>query len=437
MAFSFSSTTSAPSSGFTFGSTPAASPGFSFTNTSSTPSTFNFSATPSAPTTSSGLNFGTIPTSTPSTTFPFGVSSAPVSTSSFFGQSTPSTGCNFGATTTSTVGPPITLETVFEALPDDVKKNMTQFYAFLKEQDHSDTFLKTVSSRQLELLRQNIARLEQEVLARRNEQNRQIAAVQHVRQDVRHLLHQVDTATLTRRSLENSASGPSNMYHVMRQIEMPSPYYWDLVDHYEHKMARIKAQIEELEAQFKPINNEQKAIAPNQLQQILLAQNTALMHAAAHVAEVHDKAEELRQIFLTKIRDEFARHGEKNLAAFQNPFDKRKKSSEAEKQKAIDTFRFRTTVAPTIVTSQPPPTAPGGFGFGTTTTSCAPTSGLNFGTDAPAKTVSFNLPSTSSAIGTPLTVGVSAPTSAFGSTFSSTSDKTVTTGKRNSRKMRK
>ncbi|RLN54208.1 hypothetical protein BBJ29_008124 [Phytophthora kernoviae] len=363
-------------------------------------------------------------------------------------------------------GPPITLETAFEALPADVQKNMTQFHAFLKEQDQSDSFLKTVSPRQMEVLRENMAKLEQEVLARRNRQDRQTAAVQHVRQDVRQLLHQVDAATLSRRSLDSS-NGASSLYHVMRRVEMPSPYYWELLGHYEQKMAAIKAQIEDVEAQFKPLYDGRGrtastgAPAPAQLQQILLAQNAALMQAAARVAEVHEKAEEMRQLFLAKMQEDLARRGEKNPAAFQNPFDKRKKSSEADKRQAIDKIRFRTNVAPTIVTpSQPAPAAPSAFGFGAAPSmTSAPSSGFGFGATAsgPAKTVSFNLASstaafiaspatTTSITATPLLAATTAPavggftaptvaTSGFGSITSpflppATADSKSTAGNR-------
>ncbi|KAG6592641.1 Nucleoporin p58/p45 [Phytophthora cinnamomi] len=451
--FSFGATSATPaaSSGFGFGATPApaASTGFGFGSAPAAASSgFSFGATPAA---SSGFSFGAKPAAAPSTGFSFGgASAAPASAApSLFGAAgstttTPAaTGFGFGGFGSATTqqpaatggfggfgfgagastpaapaqpaGPPITLETAFENLPDDVKKNMAQFHAFLKEQDQSDAFLKTVSPRQMEVLRENMARLEQEVLARRNRQDRQAAAVQHVRQDVRQLLHQVDAATLTRRSLDSSNGGTPNMYHVMRRVEMPSPYYWELLDHYEQKMAAIKAQIEDVEAQFKPLydgrgssaNSSANGMpAPAQLQQILLAQNAALMQAAARVAEVHEKAEEMRQLFLAKMQEDLARHGEKNPAAFQNPFDKRKKSSEADKRQAIDKIRFRTSVAPTIVTpSQPAAAAPAAststFGFGTAapaaTASAAPTSGFSFGStasSAAAKTVSFNLTST-------------------------------------------
>ncbi|EEY68536.1 uncharacterized protein PITG_05012 [Phytophthora infestans T30-4] len=389
MAFSFGATATAPaassgfsfgaapvtpaaSSGLSFGAPPAASSGFSFGAAPATSSGFNFSSTPAAPAAPSSFSFGAKPASTPSTGFSFGASAAPVSTApSLFGSAgtataTPApTGFGFGgfgtqqpaavggfggfgsaqpAAATQPAGPSVTLETAFEALPDDVKKNMTQFHAFLKEQDQSDAFLKTVSPRQMEVLRENMA----------------------------------------------SNGGTPNMYHVMRRVEMPSPYYWELLDHYEQKMAAIKAQIEDVEAQFKPLYDGRTnsnaagvgAPAPAQLQQILLAQNVALMQAAARVAEVHEKAEEMRQLFLSKMREDLARHGEKNPAAFQNPFDKRKKSSEADKRQAIDKIRFRTSVAPTIVTPQPAAAAPAatGFGFGTAApaATAAPASGFSF-----------------------------------------------------------
>ncbi|KAG1693802.1 hypothetical protein DVH05_022906 [Phytophthora capsici] len=497
--FSFGGTSAAPaaSSGFSFGATPtapAASSGFSFGGAAAAPaasSGFSFGGNTAAPAASSGFSFGAKPAAS-TTGFGFGASAAP--TTSLFGAAAPAaSGFGFGATpaqptsgfgsfgfganatqpaAAQPTGPPITLETAFEALPEDVKKNMTQFHAFLKEQDQSDAFLKTVSPRQMEMLRENMAKLEQEVLARRNRQDRQAAAVQHVRQDVRQLLHQVDAATLTRRSLDSSNGGTPNMYHVMRRVEMPSPYYWELLGHYEQKMAAIKSQIEEVEAQFKPLYEGRSgsttgAPAPAQLQQILVAQNAALMQAAARVAEVHEKAEEMRQLFLVKMQEDLVRHGE-NPATFQNPFDKRKKSSEVDKRQAIDKIRFRTSVAPTIVTPQPAPAAPAAtsaFGFGTAApaaTAAAPTSGFSFGStaaSAPAKTVSFNLTSstatsvappatTTSITATPLTTGATAggfttptvATSGFASSFlPPTTDKPAVGSKRNGRaqKMRK
>ncbi|CAI5726457.1 unnamed protein product [Peronospora destructor] len=374
---------------FSFGATSAAS---------SAPSGFSFGASAAAPAAPSGFNFSAL---TPSTSSPFYASTTtPAATGFGFGPQQPAP---------QSVGPPITLETTFEALPNDVQNNMTQFHMFLKEQDQLDTFLKKVSPHPMTILRENMIRLEQEVLARRNRQDRQTSAVQHLRQDVRQLLHQVDAATLSRRSLDNSSNGSaSNLYHVMRRVEMPSSYYWKLLDHYEEKMAAIKAQIEDVEAQLKPVSTSTaNAIglpAPSQLQQILLAQNTALMQAAARVAEVHEKAEEMRQLFLTKMKEDLARHGE-NPAAFQNPFDKRKKSSEVDKREAIDKIRFRTSVAPTIVTPQPEAAAPAAtpslFGFGTATPAAAPApapaSGFSFGlSSTPAKSVSFNLGSATS-----------------------------------------
>eukprot|EP00644_Phytophthora_capsici_P016853 jgi/Phyca11/512055/fgenesh2_kg.PHYCAscaffold_121_\ len=191
------------------------------------------------------------------------------------------------------------------------------------------------------------------------------------------------------------------------------------------------------------------------------------MQAAARVAEVHEKAEEMRQLFLVKMQEDLVRHGE-NPATFQNPFDKRKKSSEVDKRQAIDKIRFRTSVAPTIVTPQPAPAAPAAtsaFGFGTAApaaTAAAPTSGFSFGStaaSAPAKTVSFNLTSstatsvappatTTSITATPLTTGATAggfttptvATSGFASSFlPPTTDKPAVGSKRNGRaqKMRK
>lgn len=332
--------------------------------------------------------------------------------------------------------PAITLETAFETLPADIKKNIVDFHAFLKDEDQSDAFLKTVSPRKRDELEAAMRQLEQDVLARRNLQNKQDAAVQHVRKDVRQLIRQVDTATLNLRSLDGQSA--SHVYHhIMRRVEMPSPYYWDLLDHYEQTMASIKNQIEDVEANFKPLydrrHDKTTAIANDvaRLQHILVAQNTSLMQLAAHVADVHARADEMRALFLNKMRQDMQKHGDANAATFQNPFEKRKKNAMAEKNHTIDNIRFRTSVSPTIVptTVAAPaagPAATSGFSFGTTpsmgmfgggastaatpaTTTTTP-SAFGFGsTSAAPKTVSF-APTTAPATGT---TGFSS-TTAFG-----------------------
>lgn len=339
----------------------------------------------------------------------------------------------------------ITLETVFEALPADVQKNMGEFHAFLKEQDQSDAFLKSVSPRQLEALQQNLAQLEQDVLARRNVQDKQQTAVHAVRKDVRQLIHQVDTASLSLRSMDgSSANGNAYYSHIMRRVEMPSPYYWDLLEHFEAQMETIKRQIEDVEAQFLLQNNgnnsnssSQFQFHPAQLQQILMAQNAALMQVAARVAEVHESAEEMRELFLAKMRRDLERHGEKNPAAFKNPFDKRKKSaaSDQDKRQAIDSIRFRTNVAPTIVSAAPQQqqAAPSAFGFnaspsfGSTTTAgttgfgsfgatsaaapvaTATTGGFGFGASSSSSTATTAAPTSTGGFGFGATASTAAP----------------------------
>jgi hypothetical protein len=314
---------------------------------------------------------------------------------------------------TNRSAPAITLETVFEALPVDVQKNMGDFHAFLKEQDESDAFLKSVSPRQLEGLQQNLAQLEQDVLASRNVQDKQQTAVHAVRKDVRQLIHQVDTASLSLRSMDgSSASGNAYYSHIMRRVEMPSPYYWDLLEHFEAQMETIKRQIEDVEAQFLLQSNgngngSSSQFHPAQLQQILMAQNAALMQMAARVAEVHESAEEMRQLFLAKMRRDLERHGEQNPAAFKNPFDKRKKSAAADqdRRQAIDSIRLPTIVsaAPQQQQQQPLQQQPSAFGFSASPAFGATATGTtgfgSFGatsTTAPASTGGFGFGAASS-----------------------------------------
>lgn len=326
-------------------------------------------------------------------------------------------------------GQGITLETAFEALPADVKKNVVAFHQVLKAEDQSDAFLKTVSPRKLGELSANIERLGQDVLARRNVQDRQATAVHHARKDMKQLIRQVDAATLSMRSLDgNSAAG---MYHIQRHVETPSPYYWELLDHYESKMQAIKAQIEDIESEYRPLyerraqgssgaqssSSAAAGMTPALLHQILMQQNASLMHAAARVAEVHERAEEMRQLFLVTMRQDMARHGELDPAALKNPFEKRKKSANEDKRETIDKIRFRTSVAPTIVAAPAAPAQPaaaassfGGFGAPAAVTTATPSLfGSTTGTSAFGSTPAVTAPGASSLFGS---TAVAAPAAA-------------------------
>lgn len=293
-----------------------------------------------------------------------------------------------------------------------------EFHKFLKEEDQHDAFLKTVSPRKLDDLSANIQQLGQDVLVRRNIQDRQATAVHHLRKDVKNLIHQVDNATLSMRTLDGNSA--SNMYNIMRHVETPSPYYWELLDHFENKMEAIKSQIEDIESEYKPLydrraqgggaggaSTQHAAVSPALLHQILVAQNASLMQVAARVAEVHERAEVMRQHFLIKMRQDLERHGEHNPAAFKNPFDKRKKNANEDKRETIDKIRFRTNVAPTIVSAPaavaPQQLAATGFsgGFGGFSTAPANTSTSSLFGSAPATMSAFGTtPATTTAAST-------------------------------------
>ncbi|TYZ65691.1 hypothetical protein PybrP1_009341 [[Pythium] brassicae (nom. inval.)] len=393
-----SATGTAPTSGFSFGA-PSTGSSSLFGGSTAAPGTGGSSFF-------GGINSTAAPATGGSSFFAASGTGAAPSTggSGFFGGSgaaAPSTGSSlFGATTglsapgaSATASPfsfgfggaapaaaapqlngaGITLETAFEALPTDVKKNVAEFHKVLKEADQADAVLKTVSPRPLDALSANIQRLDQDVLARRNVQDRQATAVHHARKDTKHVIRQVDAATLSLRSLDGNSA--ASAFHIQRRVETPSPYYWDLLDHFEGRMLAIKAQIEDLESEARPLSEQRGSgsalsVSPALLHQILVAQNASLMQVAARVAEVHERAEELRQAFLVQMRADMARHGEQGAAAAaRNPFARRKQSAHGDKRETIDKIRFRTSVAPTIVAPAPAPVAApaatsgfGGFG---------------------------------------------------------------------------
>lgn len=455
--FSFGAASAAPaasSGGFSFGATPApaaASGGFSFGGSAATSTAapvssggFGFGAASPATTTSSNLFGGG---NTGGSTSLFGGGAAPSTGTSLFGGGAATTGTSlfgakpagtsmFGGGATATTGftgfnaaqpqqhqslaptqPAITLETVFDSLPVDVKKNITDFHQFLKEEDQSDAFLKSVSARKQDELKNNLEQLEQDVLVRRNLQDRQATAVHHIRKDVKHLINQVDNATLNLRSMSGESTS-QRFYGIMRRVEVPSPYYWELLDSFEGRMEQIKTLIENVESEYRPLYEKNRSsvqdMDPAMLHQIMIAQNTAMIQLAAQVAEVHEKTEEMRQAFIRKMKEDMIRHGETNLSRFKNPFDKRKKANH---DSDIDNIRFKTSVTPTIVQqTQPQPQPTGAFGFGNTN---AATPGFGATTTA---TPGFGAASTGTSLfgaKPTITTGTTAPAASGGFSFGS------------------
>ncbi|KDO35740.1 hypothetical protein SPRG_18886 [Saprolegnia parasitica CBS 223.65] len=440
--FSFGGASAAPAStGFSFGgSTPAATFGGSSTPTaapaapSSTGFSFGGSATPAAAPASTGFSFGGA-SATPapaSTGFSFGgnnassTTPAPASTSFSFGgaSSTPaaapaSTGFSFGNTaatpststfsfgSTPTAAPSlgfgaapgntkaISLDTRFEDLPADVQKQLIEFGTFVKEQSREEASIRAVSSAKLTQLKESTTHLEQAALVLQNIHARQSKNIGALKTDVKDLVAQAESADQTHLHMTSETG-------IQRHEPMPSPYYWSLVQHFESRLATLKSQMTDVHSQLQGAKHEDVSmdaneastahVTPRMLQETLQSQNEAFMRAAARVADVHERADTLRDQYLS--RQQAAPHG---FGLARNPFEAADRVQAEEERRIVDRIRLSaaqstlpassSTAMTTATTAASTAAAPAtSFSFGAATTpapAAAPaTGGFSFGAGA-------------------------------------------------------
>lgn len=375
--------TTAPSS-FSFNTnTPS-----SFSFNANAPSSFSFGASAPSSFGSAALN--------PLTAQPFSFSKQTASPFAY----TPASNA-FGAPGASTEPTTnISLETLFENLPEQAKQNVQSFHAFLKEQNQLESFVKTVSEEDLIRFQMHMKDLKQLVQRRQYAQTKQALAVHRMEKELKHLVHHVDHASLMMMSNLESETSSLPLARIARHVESPSPFYWELLENFEQRMQNLKQQIMELQTSLSPLtetqassNEEARELTCRSLQHLLLQQNSTLMKAATIVAEAHEKADRLRNEFLEKMKQDLIKRGDvAGAASLKNPFGQSQKRSQLKDQKrqTIDNIRFRTSVAPTLLTA---PTAQASatnalapaFGFGSTQPS------TSFPATANTKHVTFNL----------------------------------------------
>ncbi|EQC39138.1 hypothetical protein SDRG_03345 [Saprolegnia diclina VS20] len=398
----------ASSTGFSFGgsSTPAAAPastGFSFGGASATPApastgfSFGGSNTTPAPA-STGFSFGgasSTPAAAPASTgFNFGSTAAAPSTSSFsFGSApaaTPSLG--FGAAPGNTKA--ISLDTRFEDLPADVQKQLIEFGTFVKEQSREEASIRAVSSAKLTQLKESTTHLEQAALVLQNIHARQAKNIGALKTDVKDLVVQAESADQTHLHMTSETG-------IQRHEPMPSPYYWSLVQHFESRLATLKGQMTDVHSQLQGAKHDDVSMdadeastvhmTPRVLQETLQSQNEAFMRAAARVADVHERADTLRDQYLS--RQQAAPHG---FGLVRNPFEAADRVQAEEERRIVDRIRLSAaqstlpaSSSTAVATTAAAPTATAAstlFSFGAATTpapAAAPaTGGFSFGAAA-------------------------------------------------------
>ncbi|ETV65811.1 hypothetical protein, variant [Aphanomyces astaci] len=285
--------TSTPS--FSFGgatTTPAAAPTSSFGFGSTQPATgfaapasnaFSFGGGTNTTAAAPSTGFGGFGTSSNTQTSLFG---KPATSGGFGSFGAPS---GFGVAAATPAQPPqpvVSLDMRFDALPPDVQTQIKDFDHFLKEQSREEASIRSVSAQPLADLQDATKQLEQVALVVRNIQTRQAKDIQLLKSDVKNVVSQAEAADQIHIHLTSDTG-------IQRTDEMPSAYYWTLVQDFEQRMQTLKCQMNDVHTQLQGLQQTRhphmQHPTPQLLQQILQSQNDAFMNIAAHVATTHEQ----------------------------------------------------------------------------------------------------------------------------------------------------
>ena len=104
---------------------------------------------------------------------------------------------------------------------------------------------------------------------------------------------------------------------IQREIQLPAPYFWRLVNTFEVRMAETQHRIEQLESQLKlnPTSEMSQSIyggnneTMQMLKRILDSQHENFMRIAAHVAKMHEQVKSVKQEDLKKLQQNYEAHG--------------------------------------------------------------------------------------------------------------------------------
>ena len=80
--------------------------------------------------------------------------------------------------------------------------------------------------------------------------------------------------------------------NIQREIMLPSPYFWQLVEKFESQMEETAHNLKQVETQLRPLRTEVSGphvTTPHMLERILRAQHEAFMRIAGDVAVQHEK----------------------------------------------------------------------------------------------------------------------------------------------------
>jgi hypothetical protein len=384
--------------GFSFGATPAPAPapapstGFSFGSTASAPAPapstgFSFGSTNPAPAPAPGLNFGGLgasPAPAPSGLSSFGGLGGGTSSQGGFGQ--------LGGTAAAAQHNQVQPDTMYDKLPPQLKSAIDSLWSEMSQQRRMAADIEAADMSSVDVLHEGIALLRKTALAVETSQASSRVSSRELKELSKQALR--DGEKYGHWSLQEITSP-----QALRTVEkLPSPFMWELLRRFESRLEAYLSEVRDLEVQLDRGSGggaagsdnygQRDRVGPQQLKSILMTQHEAFMRVAGHVATVHQRCDDLRDLY--------------RRATDEDPFtaaDRAKQEEEwriakqLRQQQAESAQQLNSAAASTPNPSSAAPAPGSGFGglFGSSPVpAAAPTSSL-FGAPAaaPASALGF------------------------------------------------
>ena len=184
----------------------------------------------------------------------------------------------------------LNFDTKFEHLPPAMKQEIETFGKFLGDQNQLESTIHSVSVQKLTELKQTTGELQQFVIQLRNMQDRECNGMKAMKNQVKEVIRGGEVASHNVHCLKSDG-------RIQREIELPSRFYWTLLQNFEARFVSTQKQIGEIETQLRPFSSStdltkssrnDPQMTPQLVQNILRSHNEAFMRIAALVAQTHE-----------------------------------------------------------------------------------------------------------------------------------------------------
>eukprot|EP01095_Lingulamoeba_sp_RSL-Kostka_P009259 TRINITY_DN318_c0_g4_i2.p1 TRINITY_DN318_c0_g4~~TRINITY_DN318_c0_g4_i2.p1 ORF type:complete len:406 (+),score=117.03 TRINITY_DN318_c0_g4_i2:206-1423(+) len=207
--------------------------------------------------------------------------------------------------------------TKFTQLPKDIQQTLIHYQTlFDQESKHADSILSR-PTQQLEKVKNGIKQLEDEITDVEIILRNDIRWVGNLKKQVRVQVRHTQQSKRETESLEQN-----NMkYYDRDEFQLPSQYFWDLLEIYESTMQKYQLQIQEIEQYLSSISTgEERIYTPELLKRVMENQYEYFTNVASAVGLIHEQLQDMKTKILIS----------QNISLENNPF-------EAAKQKANNT----------------------------------------------------------------------------------------------------